>query len=216
MQENAQRYFSMAEAYKKVYQLDEFAAAVTPVVKASAAGSAAKGAAGSAAKSSMGSKLGSSAKSFAQDAAMGGAKDAGKNLVNVAKSAANVGSSMVKKPTQQVGEENINEMPAIMPIRPMGPVVVNRTHVSAEVNPQMQKIGDVEKAYYTFPAGFDPTNREDVAEPMKKSQKSAQEQIEIVGDHLLDHGLVAEAEEVDAFYAHMSEEWKQAIIEQHG
>ena len=42
------------------------------------------------------------------------------------------------------------------------------TKVNIEVNKQETKVGDVEQAYYTFPAGFDPTNREDVASKSKK------------------------------------------------
>ena len=49
-----------------------------------------------------------------------------------------------------------------MPIIPGRPIVNKRTEINVEVNPQTEKVGEVEKAYYTYPAGFDPTNREDI------------------------------------------------------
>ena len=57
--------------------------------------------------------------------------------------------------------------PHYYPVPPMmgrRPVVVNKTTVNVDVDtkPAMGP-GEVEKAYYTYPAGFDPTNREDVA-----------------------------------------------------
>ena len=48
-----------------------------------------------------------------------------------------------------------------MPIIP-GRMINKKTEVNIEVNPEKAKVGEVEKAYYAYPAGFDPTNREDI------------------------------------------------------
>ena len=56
------------------------------------------------------------------------------------------------------------------------------TKVNIEVNPQTEKVGDVEKAYYTFPAGFDPTNREDVADPSANKKVEYKEEVVSEGD----------------------------------
>ena len=72
-------------------------------------------------------------------------------------------------------------------VRPLRPAVVlpqrSVTKVNIEVNPQDEKIGDVEKAYYTHPAGFDPTNREDIAEPSKNKKVEYEEGYDTMMDH---------------------------------
>jgi hypothetical protein len=105
----------------------------------------------------------------------------------------------------------------VMPGRPVArPLVVNKTHVSVDVTEPYIGPGGVEKAYYTYPAGFDPTNREDVMKSGKGSKNEGVEtsELEIIGDYLLESGYVAEAEAVDVFFNHMSEEWKEEIIEE--
>ena len=150
--------------------------------------------------------------------------------------------------------------PVPVPFRTMRPVQVHKTNVEIDVTQPYVGPGGVEKAYYTYPAGFDPTNREDVVkdqkydgsearpeapkmtkeqneiryptEPKKKFSKDKtdpgvaagrkaaeemgllkKEEIEIVGDYLMEAGLVDSADQVDSFFSHMSDEWKSHIIE---
>ena len=110
--------------------------------------------------------------------------------------------------------------PVPVPFSPLRPVQVHRTNVEIDVTQPYVGPGEVEKAYYTYPAGFDPTNREDVVKNAdhdgSKSRPEAStktEDIEIIGDYLMEAGLVSEASDVDHFYAHMSDEWKAHIIE---
>lgn len=149
--------------------------------------------------------------------------------------------------------------PVPVPYNPMRPVQVHRTNVEIDVTQPYIGPGQVEKAYYSYPASFDPTNREDVvkdqkyngseARPeapkmakeskdssyletdMKKRQKNNEkarkdmekmgtsmknphfEDIEIVGDYLMEAGLVDSADQVDSFFSHMSDEWKSHILE---
>ena len=102
----------------------------------------------------------------------------------------------------------------VMPGRPpLRPLVINKTNVSVDVTEPYVVPGGVEKAYYTYPASFDPTNREDVITPSKSTKSEDTSDIEIVGDYLLEAGLVDNVDSVDAFYAHMSDEWKTQILE---
>ena len=150
-------------------------------------------------------------------------------------------------------------MPVPMPYMPLRPVNIHRTNVEIDVTQPYVGPGGVEKAYYTYPAGFDPTNREDVIKdsdydgskarpeaakmtkeeneirypkgPLKKFTKDKtdpkvaagrnaakdmgllkKEDIEIVGDYLMEAGLVSSADDVDAFFSHMSDEWKSHVI----
>jgi len=139
-------------------------------------------------------------------------------------------------------------IPAV-PFRGMRPVIVKKNEVSIDVTQPYVGPGEVEKAYYTYPAGFDPTGREDVAKSPSASKKvdytegvldaalkadkkmgdlhkkvdndvkrmkdgkKFKEDIEIIGDYLLEAGLVENENGVDAFYTHMSEEWKTHIVE---
>jgi len=105
--------------------------------------------------------------------------------------------------------------PVVHPHRPMRPVVINqtKTNVSVDVTEPYVGPGGVEKAYYTFPAGFDPTNREDVMSSSKGTKSEDVSDIELVGDYLLEAGIVNSAHDVDAFYTHMSDEWKTHMIE---
>ena len=38
-------------------------------------------------------------------------------------------------------------------------------------------------------------------------------ELEVIGDFLIENGFISDAESVDAFYAHMSDEWKSQILE---
>ena len=122
----------------------------------------------------------------------------------------------VYQPKQQTQEDvNITAYPAV-PKK----LEVTKNTVNIEVNKQQTKVGEVEKAYYTYPAGFDATNREDVAKEQKQDGSTArypavqkEEAIQIVGDYLLEQGIVEEPEAVDAFFEHMTDEWKSAIVE---
>ena len=94
--------------------------------------------------------------------------------------------------------ENVNQThDAVMPGRPQ---------VKPYVGP-----GEVQKAhsYTTYPAGFDPTGREDNFD----SKNESVDELEIVGDFLIENGFVSDVDSVDAFYAHMSDEWKAQILE---
>lgn len=101
------------------------------------------------------------------------------------------------------------------------PVQVKKTQINIDVTKDYVGPGGVEKAYYTYPAGFDPTNREDVIKDKDYDgsvKRTASEEVqysdlEEVGDFLIENGFVSNPEDVDAFYAHMSDEWKSHILE---
>ena len=101
------------------------------------------------------------------------------------------------------------------------PVEVKKTQVNIDVTKDYVGPGGVEKAYYTYPAGFDPTNREDVikdqdyngSEKRTTAEEIQYSELEVIGDFLIENGFVGDAADVDAFYAHMSEQWKSHIIE---
>ena len=104
-------------------------------------------------------------------------------------------------------------IPAI-PFRGMRPVVVKKNEVSIDVTQPYVGPGEVEKAYYTYPAGFDPSGREDVVKNQNHDgSKNESTDIELIGDYLLEAGLVEDENGVDAFFTHMSEEWKTHIVE---
>ena len=164
-------------------------------------------------------------------------------------------------------------MPVPVPYMPLRPVNIHRTNVEIDVTQPYVGPGGVEKAYYSYPAGFDPTNREDVikdkdydgskarpeaakmtkeeleqvdenrfaahggkdtdagakyAKPFKGGRQKGvytmkgkdgkplfdkKEDIEVVGDYLMEAGLVDSSDQVDSFFTHMSDEWKSHIIE---
>ena len=88
------------------------------------------------------------------------------------------------------------------------------TKVNVEVNPQETKVGDVDQAYYTFPAGFDPTNREDVASKSKKVEYKAEE-VEVTDEEffefMVENGITENLESAEAIFEHMSDEWFDSI-----
>ena len=94
--------------------------------------------------------------------------------------------------------ENVNQKhDTVMPGRPL-----DKPYVGP---------GEVQKAHShtTYPAGFDPTGREDMTDTKNESV----DQLELVGDFLIENGFISDIESVDAFYAHMSDEWKSQILE---
>ena len=99
------------------------------------------------------------------------------------------------------------------------PVVVNKTNVSIDVDTkQPMGPGEVDKAYYTFPAGFDPTNREDVAKKDYDGSKTRSEAVEedtLIGvcDYLIGEGFAEDAEGAEAMLDHMSEQWFSMLLE---
>ena len=46
-----------------------------------------------------------------------------------------------------------------------------------------------------------------------EAAKMTKEDIEVVGDYLMEAGLVSSADDVDAFFTHMSDDWKDHIVE---
>ena len=46
-----------------------------------------------------------------------------------------------------------------------------------------------------------------------EENESDYSELELVGDFLIENGFVSDAESIDAFYAHMSDEWKSQILE---
>ena len=100
-------------------------------------------------------------------------------------------------------------------VRPLA-LQVNRPVVNIDVTREYVGPGGVEKAYYTYPAGFDPTNREDVTRAGKAASNVKEDtevtNIEVVCDYLIEAGLVDCAESAEAFFNHMSEEWVQHIL----
>jgi len=90
------------------------------------------------------------------------------------------------------------------------------TKVNAEVNPQETKIGDVEQAYYTFPAGFDPTNRQDVGSKSNKVEYKAEQNNISAGDLLdfiVESGITETVEGAEAIYTHMSTDWMNSLVD---
>lgn len=120
--------------------------------------------------------------------------------------------------------------PHYYPVPPFGRrpamVVKNTTNVSIDLDTKdAVGPGEVEKAYYTYSAGFDPTNREDVAKKdydgsKTRSESSVTENVDLddellinVCDYLIQKGFTLTSEGAEAMYNHMSDEWKSVIIE---
>lgn len=106
-------------------------------------------------------------------------------------------------------------VPHFTPIPPMTlrrPLVVHRPEVNIDVTQPYEGPGEVTKAYYTYPAGFDPTNREDVAKKDYDGSKTRSESIEFVCDYLIGEGYASDAAGAEAMFNHMSDDWFQMII----
>ena len=86
------------------------------------------------------------------------------------------------------------------------------TKVNIDVNPQQSKVGEVEKAYYAYPAGFDPTNREDITR-----KGTTNEDVEITEDEFFDFmvesGIAGDVNSASLMYDHMTEAWVSNIVE---
>ena len=107
-------------------------------------------------------------------------------------------------------------VPHFVPIPPMGlrrPVVIHRPEVNIDVTQPYEGPGEVTKAYYTYPAGFDPTNREDVAKKDYDGSKTRSESIEFVCDYLIGEGFASDPEGAEAMFNHMSDKWYNMIVE---
>lgn len=125
--------------------------------------------------------------------------------------------AVYEKKEEGGGVPDLNGVVIGRPINPYRPVQVTQNTVNVDVTRDYVGPGGVEKAYYTYPASFDPTNREDVAKEQKHDGSAKQplvqkEDIEIIGDYLLENEFCTNPEDVDAFYQHMSEEWKEHIM----
>ena len=112
---------------------------------------------------------------------------------------------------QEGGEVGKRPVVFPMPIIP-GRMINKRTEVNIEVNKQQAKIGDVEKAYYTYPAGFDPTNREDVTR-----KGTTNEEVDITDeeffDYMVEEGLCEDAQDAETMFDHMSQDWFMSLYE---
>ena len=102
-----------------------------------------------------------------------------------------------------------------MPIIP-GRMINKKTEVNIEVNPEKAKVGEVEKAYYAYPAGFDPTNREDITRK-GTTNESVEEQVEVTDEeffnYMVQEGYAESAEDAEAMFDHMSDEWLVQLYE---
>ena len=114
--------------------------------------------------------------------------------------------------------------PHYYPVPPFGRrpamVVKNTTNVNIDLDTKdAVGPGEVEKAYYTYSAGFDPTNREDVAKKDYDGSKTRSEDVDLddiligVCDYLMEQGFTETPEGAQAMFDHMSDEWKSVIIE---
>ena len=100
-----------------------------------------------------------------------------------------------------------------------GAAVVKKTTVNVDIDtkPAMGP-GEVDKAYYTYPAGFDPANREDVAKKDYDGSKQKNEDVDLdlmvdVCDYLIGEGFADGPDSAEAMYEHMSDEWMEVILE---
>ena len=120
------------------------------------------------------------------------------------------------KGDQEGGKDEGNKKPVGFPVPVIpGRMINKRTEVNIEVNPQKEKIGDVEKAYYTYPQGFDPTNREDIT---RKGTTNESVEVEEVTDeeffnYMVQEGFAESVENAEAMFDHMSDEWLVQLYE---
>ena len=132
---------------------------------------------------------------------------------------------LTEKPEGEGGKPG--QPPHYYPVPPFGrrPAVMvkNTTNVSVDVDTKdTVGPGEVEKAYYTYSAGFDPTNREDVAKKDYDGSKTRSEDVDLdailidVCDFLMEEGFAESPEGAEAMYDHMSDDWFQVIMEKKG
>ena len=112
---------------------------------------------------------------------------------------------------QEGGEVGKRPIGFPMPIIP-GQMINKKTEINIEVNKQEKKIGDVEKAYYTYPAGFDPTNREDVTR-----KGTTNEEVDVTDEeffnYMVEEGLCEDAQSAETMFDHMSQDWFMSLYE---
>ena len=113
----------------------------------------------------------------------------------------------------EVGKDEGSKKPMGFPVPIIpGRMINKRTEVNIEVNPQKEKIGDVEKAYYTYPQGFDPTNREDITR-----KGTTNEDVEVTDEefynYVVEEGYAESIEAAEAMFDHMSDEWLVQLYE---
>ncbi len=113
-------------------------------------------------------------------------------------------------------DDNKKPMGFPVPVIP-GRMINKRTEVNIEVNPQKEKIGDVEKAYYTYPQGFDPTNREDITRK-GTTNESVEEEVEVTDEeffnYMVQEGIAESEKSAEAMVDHMSDEWLVQLYEE--
>ncbi len=183
----SQRYHDMADAYKKMYE-NRFAA------------HGGKDTDPGAKMAKPSDKMKGSGKTYTMKG-----KD-GKPLFGEAKGYQEGG---------EVGkDDNKKPMGFPVPVIP-GRMINKRTEVNIEVNPQKEKIGDVEKAYYTYPQGFDPTNREDITRK-GTTNESVEEEItdEEFYNFMVEQGLCENTKSAETMLDHMSEGWFSSLYEE--
>jgi len=97
------------------------------------------------------------------------------------------------------------------PLRPYLPIAkVTKNEVKIDVTKDYKGPGGVEKAYYTYPAGFDPTNREDIT---RKGVTT--EDVEVTDEEffnfMVENGITESVEAAETVFEHMSDDWFEAI-----
>lgn len=122
------------------------------------------------------------------------------------------------KGDQEGGKDEGNKKPVGFPVPVIpGRMINKRTEVNIEVNPQKEKIGDVEKAYYTYPQGFDPTNREDITRKGTTNESVEVEEVEVTDEeffnYMVQEGFAESVENAEAMFDHMSDEWLVQLYE---
>ena len=118
------------------------------------------------------------------------------------------------KGDQEGGKDEGNKKPVGFPVPVIpGRMINKRTEVNIEVNPQKEKIGDVQKAYYTYPQGFDPTNREDVTR-----KGTTNEDVEVTDEEfynfMVEEGIVSDVDSAEMMIDHMADDWFMSLYEE--
>ena len=114
----------------------------------------------------------------------------------------------------EVGKDEGSKKPMGFPVPVIpGRMINKRTEVNIEVNPQKEKIGDVEKAYYTYPQGFDPTNREDITR-----KGTTNEDVEVSDEEffnfMVEEGIVSDVDSAEKMIDHMADDWFMSLYEE--
>ena len=103
--------------------------------------------------------------------------------------------------------------PVPVPFRPLRPVQVHRTNVEIDVTQPYVGPGEVEKAYYTYPQGFDPTNREDITR-----KGTTNEDVEVTDEEfynfMVEEGIVSDVDSAEKMIDHMADDWFMSLYEE--